>query len=360
MIGDLVGEGVRSDEVVGKTPNLAARLQALAKPHCMVVAPATRRLIGDLFETEDLGLHEFKGLPEPVRAYRVEAESSAVSRFEALCGARMTPLIGRDNEVRLLLDRWAHASEGEGQIVLLSAEPGIGKSRIVRALRDSLADRPHVSLSHYCSPFHANTVLHPVIEHLQRVLGLERDDSAETKLAKLEARLAPANRYPKDAVPLVASLLGVSIGDSHPPLDLKPQEQQRRTLELLVERVEVLAAEQPVLVVYEDVQWADPSTLQMLTLLIKQVETLPVLVVITSRPDFASPWAGYGHITQLSLTRLTRRHGGAVMQHVAGDKALPAEVAEQILTHADGVPLFIEELTKAVLESGFLRDSGDR
>jgi class 3 adenylate cyclase/tetratricopeptide (TPR) repeat protein len=360
VVGDLIGEGAAQEEaVVGETPSRAARLQALAEPGSVVIDPGCQQLVGGLFEYADLGTQDLKGFADPVQAWRVLGESRAESRFEALHGQHLTVLIGREHEIGLLVDRWERAKEAEGQVVLLSGEPGIGKSRIVRALRERLADEPHTPLSHYCWPHHTNSALYPVISLLERAAGFSRDDQADTRLAKLEALLARGTEGLDEAVTLIAALLGIATGECYPALALSPQRQKQRTLEVLVDQVEGLAARQPVLAVYEDVHWIDPTTLEALDLLIERVQRLPVLALITFRPEFNPPWTGHAHVMQLSLSRLTRRHGQALVAAVTGGKALPDEVLDQILAKTDGVPLFVEELTKAVVESGLLTDAGD-
>jgi class 3 adenylate cyclase/predicted ATPase len=357
VVVDLVGEGAA--QVVGETPNLAARLQSLAEPGTVVIAAGTRHLLSGLFEYVDLGRPELKGFPGPVQAWRVAGESRAESRFEALHGPQLTVLVGREYEIGLLVDRWERAKEGEGQVVLLSGEPGIGKSRIVRALRERLAGEPHTLLSHYCSPHHTNSALYPVIGLLGRAAGLSRDDRAEVRLGKLEVLLARSTEALGEAVPLIAVLLGIETGERYPAPTLSPQRQKQRTLEVLVDQVEGLAARQPVLAVYEDVHWIDATTLEGLDLLIERVQRLPVLVLITFRPEFSPPWTAHAHVMQLSLSRLTLRHGEALVAAVTGGKALPDAVLDQVLAKTDGVPLFVEELTKTVLESGLLTDAGD-
>ncbi len=289
MVGDLVGEGAAQEEaVVGETPNLAARLQALAEPGGVVVDPRCRQLIGGLFDT-NLGKHDLKGFAEPIQAWGVLGESRAESRFEALHGHQLRGLVGREHEIGLLMDRWERAKEGEWQVVLLSGEPGIGKSRIVRALRERLADQPHIPLSHYCSPYHTNSALYPVLGLLERAAGFARDDSVEVRLDKLEALLARGTDALGEVVPLVAALLDIELGERYPTLALSPQRQKQRTLEVLVDQVEGLAAEQPVLAIYEDVHWVDPTTLDVLGLLIERMQHLPILVLITFRPEFIPP-----------------------------------------------------------------------
>jgi class 3 adenylate cyclase/predicted ATPase len=360
VVGELVGGAeARERAVTGGTPNLAARLQALAPPGEVLIAERTRRLVGGLFELEAVPAAALKGLPGPVPAYRVLGEGEIEDRFEALHGANLAPLVGRAHELGLLLDRWERARDGEGQVVLLAGEPGIGKSRLVSTLRERLAPEPHTALSHFCSPFHQTSALHPVIALLERAAGFARDDDPPGKLAKLEALLARATADVAGAAPLFAALLSTPTDGRYPPLGLSPPRQKERTLEALLEQLAGLAGHRPVLAVYEDVHWADPTTLELLDRVVDRAQALPVLVVVTFRPEFSSPWTGRGHVTLLTLSRLGRREGATLVGRVAGGKALPAEVLEQIVAKTDGVPLFVEELTKAVLESGLLEDAGD-
>jgi class 3 adenylate cyclase/predicted ATPase len=361
MVGELIGEGAaREEAVVGETPNLAARLQALAAPGSIVISQTTRRLIGELFELAVLGPRRLKGFAEPLAAFRVEGEGRAEGRFEALHGERLTPLVGREEELHLLLSRWRRAKAGEGQVVLLSGEPGVGKSRIVRALRERLADEAYTPLSHYCSPYHSNSALYPVIGLLERAAGFTRDDTLERRLGKLEALLTQGTARVGEAVPLVAALLSIPSAQRYPPLNLTAERQKQRTFEVLLEQLEGLAAREAVLTIYEDLHWADPSTLELLGAAVDRVQELPVLMVMTFRPEFAAPWTGHAHVAQLSLSRLTRRHGEAMVGHLTGGKPLPQPMVDQIVAKTDGVPLFVEELTKAVLETGLVTDAGDR
>jgi class 3 adenylate cyclase/predicted ATPase len=361
MVGELIGTGAAQEQtVVGETPNLAARLQALAAPGSVVISQATRRLVGGLFELVDLGPRRLKGFAEPLSAWRVEREGRAEGRFEALHGEQLTPLVGREHELGILLERWAWAKDGAGQVVLLAGEPGIGKSRLLRALRQELSGEPHVALSHFCSPYHINSALYPIIAQLERAAGSSPDDAPAAKRAKLAALLGKATEEWDEALPLLAALLGIPASERDPPLNLSPQRQKQRTLEVLIEQLAGLARARPVLELYEDLHWVDPSTLELLDLLVERVRSLPVLAVLTYRPEFSPPWSGQAHVTSLPLNRLGRRQGAAIVERIAGDKPLPAEVVEQIVARTDGVPLFVEELTKTVLESGLLTDAGDR
>jgi class 3 adenylate cyclase len=310
VVGDLLGEGAAQEQtVVGATPNLAARLQTLAQPGSVVISQATRRLLGGLFELTDLGPTRLKGFAEPLAAFKIEGEGRAEGRFEALHGERLTPLVGREPELAILLERWAWAKDGDGQVVLLSGEPGIGKSRVIRALRERLGDEPYTPLSHYCSPYHANSALFPVIDLLERAARLDRDESPEAQLAMLDALLAPSSERLDETLPLLAALLGVPTGERYPQLNLTPEVQKRRTLQALVDQLAGLAAQRPVLVLYEDVHWVDPSTLELLGLVIERIPQLRVLALITFRPEFQPPWTGHAHVTSLTMSRLGRRQG---------------------------------------------------
>jgi class 3 adenylate cyclase/predicted ATPase len=361
MVGELIGEGAAKEQtVVGETPNLAARLQALAPPGSVVISQATRRLVGGLFELTDLGPRRIKGFAEPLTAFRVEGEGHAEGRFEALHGEHLTPLVGREHELGILLERWAWARDGDGQVVLLSGEPGIGKSRMLRALREHLSDEQYTPLSHYCSPHHTNSALYPVNDLLERATRLDRAAPADAQLATLETVLSRSNDRLDEVVPLLAALLGVPTGQRYPALALTPEVQKRRTLQALLDQLGALASQQPVLALYEDVHWIDPSTLELLGMVIERVRQLRVLALITFRPEFQPPWVGHAHVTALTMSRLGRRQGADLVVRVTGDKPLPGEVVAQIVGRTDGVPLFVEELTKTVLESGLLTDAGDR
>ncbi|MCA1477645.1 adenylate/guanylate cyclase domain-containing protein [Bradyrhizobium sp. NBAIM08] len=361
VVGELIGEGeARERAVIGETPNLAARLQDLANPSDVVIAESTRRLLGEAFTYRDLGTVPLKGFPELVQAWLVIGEGAAESRFEARHGLATTALVGRNEELALLLDRWERAKEREGQIVLLGGEAGIGKSRLVRALRDQVARVPHTPLSHFCSPFHTNTALYPVVGLLERAAAIRREDASDEQLDKLEAMLALGADDVHESAPVLADLLAIPTGERYPPLALSPHQKKERTFQALLEQIQGLAARQPVLAVYEDVHWADPTMLEFLDRLVDEVQRLPILMIVTFRPEFIPRWTGHGHVTALFLSRLGRRQGAAVVDRITGGKTLPQEVLEQILAKTDGVPLFVEELTKAVVESGLLKDHGSR
>ncbi|MEE8187877.1 MAG: adenylate/guanylate cyclase domain-containing protein [Kiloniellales bacterium] len=360
VIGDIVGDSAEErDAVVGETPNLAARLQTLADPGSVIIGANTRRLIGDVFELGDQGEHDLKGFADPVSAWRVLGERRVESRFEAAHGAALTDFVGRTQEIGLLLDRWKHAKTGEGQVVLLSGEAGIGKSRILREFREQLREEPHLALRYQCSPHQVNAAFHPIVEQLQDAADFRQEDTSDEKLDKLERLLGDTGEDGSDARPLLAALLSLPT-ERYPPLDMTPQRQKLQTIAVLVAQIEELARRQPVLLLVEDVHWIDPSSLETFGAVVDRSQELAALVVMTHRPEFESPWMGYGHVTNYSLNRLSRGDGRALAERVSGGKALPEEVLNRILEQTDGVPLFVEELTKTILEAGFLEEKEDR
>ena len=348
VVGDLIGEGAAQERgVVGETPNLAARLQSLAAPNTLVIGEATRRQIGGLFDLEDLGPQALAGFAEPQRAWRVMGESGVVSRFEALRSAE-TPLVGREEEIELLLRRWQQAKSGEGRVVLISGEPGIGKSRLTAALSEHIGSEPHTRLRYFCSPHHQDSALHPFIVQLERAAGFARDDAAEQKLGKLRELVAPGARG-DDEIELLAELL--SLPNSAADLNFSPQRKREKLFEALLHQLAALARSRAVLMVFEDAHWIDPTSRELLDLTLDRVSRLPVLVVVTFRPELQQAWGGRAHVTSLTLNRLGEREGEALVQKLAGNAALTADIVAEIVERTDGVPLFVEELTKAVLES---------
>ena len=360
VVGDLIGSGAAQEQaVVGETPNLAARLQGIAEPNTLLIAESTRKLLGNLFELQHLGAKEVKGIAEPVRAWAALRPSSVESRFEALHASGLTELVGREEELELLLRRWAKAKTGEGQVVLLSGEAGIGKSRIAETVMERLIGEPYTRLRSFCLPHHQDSALYPTITQLERAAGFRREDTPEQRLDKLETLLAQGTNDLSEAVPLLADLFSIPTGGHYPALDLTPQKRKEKTLHALLAQVEGLAARQPVLMVWEDVHWIDPTSRELLDLTVNRVPALPVLLIVTYRPEFTAPWVGRSHVTLLSLNRLPPRQRAEMIARVTGGKALPKEIADQIIDRTDGVPLFIEELTKTVVESGVLTDLGD-
>lgn len=352
VVGDLIGEGSAQEEaVVGETPNLAARLQALAEPGQVVIAEGTRRLVGASFELRDLGDRVLKGIDEPVRVFAVVGEKATESRFEAKSGRSVLAMVGRDPELALLMERWSRAKAGEGQGLLLVGEAGIGKSRITRALLDALSGEPHTRIRYQCSPYHRDSALWPVIQQFFRAAGLASDDPPERRLDKLEALLAAAGEDNGDAAPLIANLIGLDGGERYGALDLTPEVRRVRTLAALVRQLLGLAAKQPVLVVLEDAHWIDPTTLKLIENCLAQTTTARVLILLTTRPDQQPDLSAHAHVTRLTLNRLSRAAAEAIVRRLGGE-ALPGETLDTIVRRTDGVPLFVEELTKAVLETG--------
>ena len=360
VVGDLIGAGAAQEQaVVGETPNLAARLQGIAEPNTVVIAESTRKLLGNLFDLENLGPKDLKGIAEPVRAWAALRASSVESRFEALRTAT-TPLVGRDEEIELLMRRWAQAKAGDGCAVLISGEPGIGKSRLAEAMQERLGTDPHTRVRFFCSPYHQDSALYPAIAQLERAAGFRREDTPEQRLAKLEALLAQATNDVSGVAPLFADLLSIPIGDRYPALALTPQKRKEKTLQALIAQAEGLALRHPVLMIFEDVHWSDPTTRELLDLLVERVPKVRLLVLITYRPEFSPAWVGRPDVTLMTLSRLPPPLRAEMISRMTGGKALPREITNQIVERTDGVPLFIEELTKSVIESGVVADAGDR
>ncbi|MGA2842763.1 MAG: adenylate/guanylate cyclase domain-containing protein [Steroidobacteraceae bacterium] len=351
VVGDLIGSGSAQEQaVVGETPNLAARLQGIAEPNSVVIAEATQKLLGNLFELEDLGAKDLKGIAGPVQAWAALRASSAEGRFEALHATGLTALVGREEELELLLRRWARAKTGEGQVVLLSGEAGIGKSRLTAALLEHLAAEPHTRLRYFCSPQHTDSAFYPLISQMERAAGLAHDDTTQAKLDKLDALLAQTSTSKQDAA-LFAEMLSLPNDGRYPALELAPQQRRQRTLEALTAQLAGLARQQPVLMIVEDTHWIDPTSLEVFGRTVDRIKALSALLIVTFRPEFNAPWAGRSHVTSVALNRLGERETAAIITHLVGNKELPTDVMADIVERTDGIPLFVEEMTKAVLEA---------
>jgi class 3 adenylate cyclase len=336
IVGDLiVSSEARERGIVGETPNLAARLQAIAEPNTVVIAERTRKLLGDLFELRDLGTRYLKGVDGAVRAWTALRASSVDSRFEALHAGGLTALVAREEESELLSRRWSKAKTGEGQVVLLSGEAGIGKSRLTAAFLQRLAGEPHTRLHYFCSPQHSDSTLYPIIRQIERAAGLTHNDSPQVKLDKLDAMLAQTSTSIEHAA-LIAEMLSLPTAGRYPALKLSAEHRRQRTLDALVYQMEALTFRNPVLMVFEDAQWIDPTSLESLGRAVEQIRTLRALLIVTFRPEFDAPWIGQAHVTTLTVNRLTDSEIESIIDG---------------LERADGIPLYAEEMTKAVLEA---------
>ena len=329
MVGDLIGAGEAQERgIVGETPNLAARLQGIAEPNTVVIAESTRKLLGNLFELEDLGAKDLKGIGGPVRAWAALRPASVESRFEALHASGLTELVGREEELELLLRRWSKAKTGEGQVVLLSGEAGIGKSRLTAALLERLAREPHTRLRYFCSPQHTDSALYPIISQMERAAGLAHGDTPQAKLDKLDALLAQTSTSKQDAA-LFAEMLSLPNDGRYPALDLEPQQRRQKTLEALTAQVEALSRQNPLLMIFEDAHWTDPTSLEVFGRVVDRVRSLPVLLIVTFRPEFEPPWIGRPYVTALTINRLAQRDIEAMIDRVVGNKLIPASVRQR-------------------------------
>ena len=351
VVGDLIGSGASQEQaIVGETPNLAARLQGVAEPNSVVIAESTRKLVGSLFELEVLGAQDLKGIVGPVRAWAAIRPSSVESRFEALHASGVTELVGREEELEILLRRWSKAKGGEGQVVLLSGEPGIGKSRLTAALLERIGAEPHTCLRYFSSPQHSDSSLYPIISQMERAAGFAHDDSPQTKLDKLDAMLAQSSTSRQNAA-LLAQMLSLPNDGRYTTLELAAQQRRQQTLEALTAQLKSLSRSKPVLMIFEDVHWLDPTSLEALSRTIDRLKTLGVLLVITYRPEFEPPWIGRPYVAALNLNRLGEHEIIALIDRVIGNRRLPPNIQQDIVERTDGIPLFVEEMTKAVLEA---------
>ncbi len=358
VVGEMGSAGRLEQLALGETPNVAARIQGLAAPNTLVVSSATYRLIQGYFECQDLGAQTLRGVAEPVHLYRVLQESGARGRLDVAAPRGLTPLVGREQEVGLLLERWAQVKDGHGQVVLLTGEGGIGKSRLVQVLKDAVANEPHTQWECRSAEYAQNTALFPLTDLFQRILRFEAHETPDEKLGKLEHVLSQYRLPLEESVPLFAPVLSVPMPENHyPPLNLSPQRQRQKRLETIVAVLLELAERQPVLFIVEDLHWTDPSTLELLNLLIDQTPTASILTVLTCRPTFQPSWSHRSYLTEVTVNRLSQHFTERMTVQVVGGKRLPAEVLQQIIEKTDGVPLFVEELTKAILELGYLKET---
>jgi class 3 adenylate cyclase/tetratricopeptide (TPR) repeat protein len=361
VVGETGGGDASVPKVaVGETPNLAARLQALAQADQIVVGPTTHRLLGATFKCEDLGEHVLKGVLDPIRPYRVIGAQVVDGRFEATRATTLTPLIGREEEMARLTQRWDLARRGNGQVVLVSGEPGIGKSRVVHELRSHIGGDDHLWLRYQCSPYHRNSAFQPIIEHLQRIAEITHEGASAVKLDRLEQFLKRAECFNTTSASLLAALLSIPTEDRYPPLAFSPQRQKDEIVRLLVALIGALSTQHPLLVVFEDLHWIDASSLEALDLLVQDAPNRRVLLLLTFRPEFTPHWNESNNVTFLGLTRLETQQVGSMISRVAGHRCLPDAIVEHIQTKTDGVPLFVEELTRTLLESDLLRQGETR
>ncbi len=352
VVEDLIRSSSSQEQaVIGETPNLAARLQAISEPSGVAIAESTRKLLGHLFELEELETKDLKGIGGPVRAWAALRPSTAASRFEALHGTVLTDLVGREEELELLRRRWSRAKAGQGQVVLISGEAGIGKSRLTAALLEAVASESHTCLRDFCSPQHTDSALYPIVSQFERAAAFAHDDNPQVKIDKLDALLARSATSKQDAG-LIAEMLSLPNDGRYPSLELPPPERRQRTLEALLSQVAAFSRQNPVLMIFEDAHWSDPTSLELLDRTVGRIPSLRVLLIVTSRPEFQAPWIGRPHVTALTLNRLAEREVGVMIDGLIGNKILPAKIRQDIIERTDGIPLFVEEMTKALLEAG--------
>ncbi len=361
VAGDIIGQGASEEHaVLGVTPNLAARLQSLAEADSVVISDATRRITGGFFDYRDLGHHQLKGISEPEQAWHVLGESAAVSRFEASAGSGLSPLVGRQEEVGLVFNRWRQSQEGEGQMVVFSGEAGVGKSRIVEEFRSQLEDNTYGLIALSCSPFHTNSALYPVINCLIRVMEFRRDDPIATRADKLDAFIETLELPLTDIAPYLAPVLLETDLDRYAVPQGSPEEHRKKVSEALLALMLAQSRLLPMIMIVEDAQWLDPSSEEFLGLLIERLRSWRIFLLVTARPEFQPRWGSHPHLTTLTLNRLSRSDSSALVQNVTGGRDLPEAVLEQIVTKTDGIPLFVEELTKTVLETGLVEERDGR
>lgn len=349
VVGEIIGTGMAQERtIVGETPNLAARLQALAGPDCIIISESTQRLLRGLFEVTHTGEHELKGFSRPLPAWRVCGEASVESRFAAI-RARHLPLVGRAHEMGLMRERWHLARQGEGQIMTVTGEAGIGKSRMIEALQQELEAETHARVNLQCSPYHSDTALYPVIQYLNRVAGLAHADPPDVRTENLHSLLGARRIADPAALPLLAELLSIPLAEAAPAAS--PAQRKSATLALIVEIMRRTSDDDPVLIVLEDAHWIDATTIELMTRLADSIARARLLVVVSARPDFTAPWLSRPHATLITLGRLARPECMQVVASVAAAHGLTADTIAAIIAKTDGVPLFVEELTRSVMES---------
>jgi predicted ATPase len=350
------GRGRQEQLALGEVPNVCSRIQGLAAPNTIAMSEATYRLVQGYFECQDLGAQTLRGVSEPVHVYRVLQESGARGRLDVAGTRGLTPLVGRESEVTLLLERWEQAKAGQGQVILLSGDAGIGKSRLVQRLKEHVANQPHTCWECRSLSYFENTALFPLTDLFQRLLRFHAEDTSDEKLEKLEHALSQYRLSLEEAVSLFAPLLSLPVSENrYPPLNLSPQRQRQKTLGSLVAIMLELAERQPVLFILEDLHWTDPTTLEWLNLLIDQTPTASLLVLLTCRPYFQPAWHHRSYLTEITVNRVSHVQVEQIVTGMTDGKTLPQEVLRQIIEKTDGVPLFVEEMTKTILESGQLK-----
>ncbi|MEP4785527.1 MAG: adenylate/guanylate cyclase domain-containing protein, partial [Erythrobacter sp.] len=357
IVGDLIGSGAAQEAaVVGETPNLAARLQGVAQPNQLVLPSETRRLLGSTYKLTSIGLQELKGVGAPVKAFVVEGEAVQESRFAARQSGTLTPIVGRDREIDLMQERWALARSGQGQMVLVSGEAGIGKSRITRAVIDEVGKDDHTRITYQCSPYHTGSAFYPVIQQFSYAAGFAPSDGPETRLDKLEV----LHGRDLDNLKLITPMMGLDGTARYGALNLTPAQKRARTMQTLAEMLVKQSQNRPVLLVYEDLHWIDPTSLELLDLLLDRIADQKIIILATARPSFEYGFGGHPIVTRFALSRLGKEQIGDIAAKLTDGKALPDEIMAIIARRTDGVPLFVEELTKTILESGALKEDGDR
>lgn len=360
VIDTIAGGQANEQAAIGETPNLAARLQAMAEPNSVLIAENTYRLVHGHFVCESKGTHELKGIAGKVPVWRVVSESAGGSRFGRRHTEILTPFIGRSDELEQLAKLWNRSRQSDGQAVVISGEAGIGKSRIVEALHGQISEQDHIVLRYHCSPYYDNTPLRPIVSQIEHAAGFERDDNPGTKLVKLERFLNKSGPSANADFGLYASLLSIPGATRHADADMTPRRTKELTISALIRYFRTSSQSQPVLIVVEDAHWIDPTTLELLDRLIQELHSAAICIIVTARPEFVAPWADNPNATTIRLNRLSREQCSALLLNMTDGKILPAEIHEQIVSKTDGVPLFIEELTRTVIESGLMHDQGDR